>query len=54
MKGEVCLCLPVNLVHMQTIQLPADLQDKEIEEEINLKIRRDIPGITDVLYTDRH
>ena len=51
-KGKVVVCLPTQLVRMQTIQLPANLTDSEIEAEINLHLQRDLPGLTDNLWMD--
>lgn len=44
--------LPINLVHMQKIQLQKGLLVDEIESEISAHIERHLPGLTDALFID--
>lgn len=46
------ICLPVNLVRMQRLQLPQGLTDVLIEAEIKNQIERDFPGMTESLCID--
>lgn len=45
------IALPINLVRMQQIQLPAGLSDSEMETQVYLHIQRDLP-MTDTLCAD--
>lgn len=44
--------VPAQLVHMQRIQLPRGLSATDILTEIRMKVKRDLPGMTDALSID--
>jgi type IV pilus assembly protein PilM len=53
LKGaSVAISLPVNLVRMQRMSLPSGLSEAEIEAEIDMRMRRDLPGMTEALCMD--
>ena len=44
--------VPAHMVHTKRIQLPRGLSADEIMAEIRLKVKRDLPGMTDALSID--
>lgn len=48
----VCICLPADMVRMQSITLPSELSDIEIETEIMMCLQREQPGLQDPLAID--
>lgn len=46
------ICLPVERVSIQYLQLPMSLTDAEIEHAIQHQLQRDLPGLNEKLYHD--
>lgn len=49
---KVAIHVPAHLVHMQQIQMPMGMLDEEIEADIQQRLKRELPGMTDTLRID--
>lgn len=51
-RVSTAICVPVHLVRMQQMEVSAGLSAREIEAEIQLQLRRDLPGLNESLAID--